>query len=207
MFAMSLALWLAFLVASILISVSPGPGAASAMSTGLSHGYRATVAVIAGLQVALLLQLAVVFAGLGALLATSETAFAILRFAGAAYLVWLGIAKWRAAARPVTATVADGRGLFVQGLLVNLSNPKAIVFSAALVPQFIDPTGSQLLQFGIIAATMCAVDIVVMSGYALLATSLKPWLASPRLLAMQNRVFGAVFVVAGGALALAARRA
>lgn len=203
---MSLSVWFAFLAASILISVSPGPGAAASMATGLAQGYRAALRVIAGLQLALLIQLAVVFAGLGAVLAASETAFTLLRLAGAAYLVWLGIQKWRSAAAPVAAPAAAGRNLLLQGLLVNLGNPKAIVFMGALLPQFIDPDRSQWTQMAAMGATTCAIDVIAMSGYAVLASSLRPWLSSPQRMAAQNRVFGSIFVVAGGALAISGQR-
>jgi homoserine/homoserine lactone efflux protein len=203
---MSLSAWLAFLVASILISVSPGPGAAASMSAGLAQGYRAALKLIAGLQLALLIQLGVVFAGLGALLAASETAFALLRLAGAGYLVWLGVQKWRSAASGLAAVPAAGRSLVLQGLLVNLGNPKAIVFMGALLPQFIDPDRSQWTQMAVMGATTCGIDIVAMSGYALLASSLRPWLSSPQRMAAQNRVFGGIFVLAGGALAISGQR-
>lgn len=200
---MSLALWFAFLAAAVLIAVSPGPGAAVSMSTGLRYGYGAALRTIAGLQSALLIQLLVVFAGLGALLTASATAFLVVKLCGAAYLIWLGIQKWRAPLVPIgEEPLASARGLWLQGLLVNLGNPKAIVFMAALVPQFIDPARPQVPQFLILAVTMCGVDTLVMSGYALAAARLRPWLSSPRLLRAQNRFFGGFFVFAGGALAV-----
>lgn len=199
--------WLAFLAASIVISLTPGPGAVVSMSVGLRHGYRAALRSIAGLQVALIIQLGIVVAGLGAVLAASETAFTAVKVCGAAYLVWLGIQKWRdrgeapdAADQPVIA-----RQLFRSGVLINLSNPKAIVFMAALVPQFIDPTGNQWLQFAILAATTVVIDVLVMSCYALLATRFRRWVADARAQRMQNRVFGSLFVVAGAALAASSR--
>ncbi|GHU03344.1 homoserine/homoserine lactone efflux protein [Betaproteobacteria bacterium] len=203
---MAFSTWLAFLLASILIAVSPGPGAATSMSLGLRHGYRAALRAIGGLQSALIIQLAIVFAGLGALLMTSATAFNIMKFLGAAYLIWLGIQKWRDAPQTIEEGVNIRSGsLFAQGLLVNLTNPKAIVFMAALTPQFIDPARPQWLQFIILASTMCGVDTVVMSGYALLATRLRRWLRDPRAMTAQNRFFGGIFVGAGVLLAVSGR--
>ena len=205
---MALATWLAFLLAAILIAVSPGPGAATSMSVGLRHGYWAALRAIGGLQSALLIQLTIVAAGLGALLSTSTTAFNVMKFLGAGYLIWLGIQKWRDAPQAIdgdgTAAVKP-QGLFTQGLLVNLTNPKAIVFIAALTPQFIDPARPQWLQFAIIGATMCGVDTIVMSGYALLATRLRRWLRNPRAMKAQNRFFGGIFVGAGALLAASGR--
>ena len=138
---MSLHLWFGFLAATLVVALSPGPGAVLSMSVGLRHGYRHALVAILGLQTALLLQLALVAIGLGALLAASENAFLAVKLAGAAYLVWLGIQKWRAPVGEGGASVdAELKsGFYRQGILVNLGNPKAIVFIAALVPQFIDP--------------------------------------------------------------------
>lgn len=204
---MSLSLWLGFLVAAILIAVSPGPGAAASMSAGLRYGYGATLRVIFGLQSALIIQLAIVAVGLGALLTASTLAFDIVKFAGAAYLIWLGVQKWRSVPQEIdeNAAVAAPEGLFMEGLLVNLTNPKAVVFMSALMPQFIDPSRSQWPQFLIIGLTMCGVDTVVMSGYALLASRLRRWLHDPRALKAQNRFFGGVFVGAGALLAASGR--
>jgi len=95
--------------------------------------------------------------------------------------------------------------LFMEGLLVNLTNRKAIVFIAALTPQFIDPTRPQWPQFVIMGLTMCGVDSIVMSGYALLATRLRRWLRNPAALKSQNRFFGGIFVGAGVLLANSSR--
>ena len=203
---MSLSLWLGFLLAAILIAISPGPGAAASMSAGLRYGYWSALRVIFGLQSALLIQLGIVAVGLGALLTTSVLAFNVVKLLGAAYLIWLGVQKWRAPPEEVDENHPLGapNRLFLEGLLVNITNPKAIVFMAALTPQFIDPARPQALQFLIIGLTMCGVDSIVMSGYALLATRLRRWLHNPRSLKAQNRFFGGVFVGAG--LLLAASR-
>jgi homoserine/homoserine lactone efflux protein len=204
---LSLALWLGFLAAVIVIAVSPGPGAMTSMSAGLRYGYWAALRAILGLQAALIIQLAIVAAGLGALLATSALAFDVVKFSGAAYLIWLGIQKWRSPPHEIDESGAPvaPRGLFLQGLLVNLGNPKAIIFVAALVPQFVDPLRPQWPQFLIIGLTMCTVDTVVMSGYALLVSRLRRWLHDPKALRAQNRFFGGVFVAAGVLLASSTR--
>ena len=204
---MLLSLWLGFLLAAILIAVSPGPGAAVAMSCGMRYGYAAALRSIFGLESALLIQLAIVAVGLGALLTASALAFDIVKFCGAAYLVWLGIQKWRSSPQEIQEDKPpmSSNALFIEGLLVNLANPKAIVFIAALTPQFIDPTRPQWPQFLIIGATMCTIDILVMSGYALLATRLRHWLHDPYALKAQNRFFGGVFVGAGLLLASTGR--
>ena len=173
----------------------------------MRFGYRSAVRVIAGLQAALVIQLTVVALGLGALLLTSTLAFDAVKFLGAAYLIWIGIQKWRSPPEEIDAEnlAIAAKGLFMEGLLVNLTNPKAIVFIAALTPQFIDPSRPQWPQFVIMGLTMCGVDSIVMSGYALLATRLRRWLRNPAALKSQNRFFGGIFVGAGFLLATSSR--
>lgn len=204
---MSLSVWLGFLLASILIAITPGPGTVISMSTGMRHGYRAALTAILGLQAAILLQLGIVALGLGALLAASEQAFLVVKFLGAAYLVWLGIQRWRAPALAVDAAAQPvaRKGLFLQGLMVNLTNPKAIIFIGALVPQFVDPTQAQLPQYLTIATTLCLTDLIVMSCYALAAFRLGRWLRDPAAIRLQNRAFGSLFISAGALLAVSQR--
>ena len=204
---MTLAIWLGFLLAAILIAVTPGPGAVISMSTGMRHGYWAALTAILGLQAAILVHLLIVALGLGALLAASETAFSLVKLLGAVYLVWLGIQKWRAPAIPVDANMpaVGRRGLFLQGVLVNLTNPKAIIFIGALVPQFVDPAQPQIPQYLLIALTLCLTDLAVMPGSALAAVRLGRWLHDPTAIRLQNRAFGGLFVSAGVLLALSSR--
>jgi homoserine/homoserine lactone efflux protein len=204
---LSLHVWLAFIVAAILISLSPGAGAISCMASGMRYGYRRSLPNIAGMQLGIALQLLVVGAGLGALLATSTLAFNLVKGFGVAYLCYLGWQQFRAQARPVHLADADAaagtpRALFAQGFLVNASNPKATIFLLAVLPQFIDPQMPALPQYLICMATLTAVDIVVMSGYALFAARVLRLLREPAQIRWMNRGFGALFIVAGGFLAL-----
>ena len=204
---MTLSAWLGFLLASILIAITPGPGAVVSMSTGMRHGYRAALTAILGLQSAILIHLLIVALGLGALLAASESAFMVVKLLGAAYLVWLGIQKWRAPVVPVDADAPAVRrqGLFLQGLLVNLTNPKAIIFIGALVPPFVNPVLPQGPQYFVIAATLCLTDLLVMSAYAVAALRLACLLHDPLAIRIQNRAFGGLFVSAGTLLAISSR--
>jgi len=164
---MSIETWLAFFVTAWAISLSPGAGAVAAMSSGLRHGLRRGYWTTIGLQLGILLQLAVVAAGLGALLATSQIAFESVRWAGVAYLMWLGIQQWRAGAAGAAgaqllrddARAATRRALLMRGFLVNTSNPKAVVFMLAVVPQFIDVTQPLPAQYLLIAATLVTCGI------------------------------------------------
>lgn len=203
---MPLDTWLAFFVASWLISLSPGAGAVSCMSAGMRFGYRRALPNIVGLELGILLVLTIVAAGLGAVLAASTVAFAAVKWLGVAYLVWLGIQQWRA---PVIAPEIDAAAtasgsataLLLRGFLVNATNPKGILFMLAVLPQFIDPARPQLVQYVICGGTLLFTDLVVMSGYTGLAARLLRLLRAPHHLRAMNRAFGGLFIAAGAFLA------
>lgn len=204
---MSLDTWIAFFIASWLISLSPGAGAISCMAAGLRYGFRRAFANIIGLIAGIMFVLAIVAAGLGALLAASTLAFAIVKWLGVAYLVWLGIQQWRAPAFAVDAEAAERllgatiRQLVFKGFLVNATNPKGILFMLAVLPQFIDPARAQSPQYLICGATLVFTDLVVMSGYTAFAARVLRLLREPRHIRWMNRTFGGLFVAAGALLA------
>ncbi|SNT21382.1 homoserine/homoserine lactone efflux protein [Rhodococcoides kyotonense] len=202
--------WLAFLGASVVISLSPGAGAIASMSTGLRHGLRRGYWNIFGLQIGLVLQIAIVAVGLGAVLANSALAFTVIKWFGVAYLVYLGIRQWRAAPAEIDgATPVADRGvtMLARGFLVNASNPKAVVFMLAVLPQFLDPTSALLPQYLVIAATMVAVDMLVMTGYTSLASRVLRVMRSRRQQIGMNRTFAGLFFVAATFLATIRRAA
>jgi len=208
MHAMTLSTWLTFFLASWLISLSPGAGAISCMSTGMRVGFRRGVWNIVGLQLGVISMVAVVAAGLGAVLAASTFAFTVIKWLGVAYLLWLGIAQWRAKIEPLRLVRDDtdpnartNKQMVLQAFLINVSNPKGIVFMLAVLPQFIDPHAPQWPQYAICAATLFATDAVVMSGYTLLAARVFASLREPHHLQWLNRIFGSLFI--GAALLLA----
>lgn len=183
------------------------------MAAGMRYGHRRALWNIAGLQLGILLVLAIVAAGLGALLAASTTAFTVVKWLGALYLIWLGIEQWRAPARPIIDTNADAstavtpRQLLLRGFLVNATNPKGIVFMLAVLPQFIDPARPQLPQYVICGATLFFTDFVVMNGYTGLAARLLSTLRDPLHVKWMNRAFGSLFITAGALLATFKRAA
>jgi len=204
---MLLSTWLAFFVASWAISISPGAGAVAAMSAGLNHGLRRSYFTIAGLILGIWSQVIVVGVGLGALVAASSTAFEVVKWLGVAYLVWLGIAQWRAPARPMAARSEDGpqvtgRSMLLRAWMINAVNPKGTVFLLAVVPQFMTLSEPLLPQYLVIGATLGFTDLVVMSGYAALAARVLGALKSADHIRAVNRVFGSFFVLAGSMLAL-----
>lgn len=196
--------WLTYLITTLILSLSPGSGAINTMATTISHGYRKTFSSIAGLQTGLIIHILLVGIGLGTLFSRSILAFEILKWAGAAYLVWLGIQQWRHAGainlKTLTASQSGGT-LFKRAVLVNLTNPKSIVFLAALFPQFIDPRQPQVIQYVILGSTTIVVDILVMMGYALLATRIAIWIKGAHQMRALNRVFGSLFMLVGALLA------
>jgi homoserine/homoserine lactone efflux protein len=156
--------------------------------------------------------LAIVAAGLGAIIAASTTLFAVVKGLGAAYLVWLGLQQWRAPAAPPADATAPGaagtpRQLALRGFLVNATNPKGIVFMLAVLPQFIDASLPQLPQYVVCGATLFFTDLVVMSAYTGLAAKVLRLLREPRHVRWVNRTFGGLFVAAGAVLATFRRAA
>ncbi len=213
---MDLNVWLAFFAASWVIAISPGSGAVLSMSHGLAYGVRNASATIVGLQLGLSVVLLVAGVGVGALLLASATAFTVVKVLGAAYLIWLGFQQWRA---PVQAAggqhaLASGvpglpsvRQRVTLGFFTNVTNPKGIVFMVAVLPQFIDPNRPLWLQLLILLATSIGVDLVVMHGYAFLASRAQRWLATARARRAQNRVFGGVLMAMGASLFMVKRAA
>ena len=198
--------WFAYLLTSIILSLSPGSGAINTMTTAISHGYRGASASIAGLQTGLGIHIVLVGVGLGTLFSRSVIAFEVLKWAGAAYLIWLGIQQWRAAGAIDLNTMANTQSrsrLFKRAVFVNLTNPKSIVFLAALFPQFILPQEPQLMQYVVLGVTTIVVDIIVMIGYATLSTRSSGWIKGPKQMKALNKVFGSLFMLIGALLASA----
>jgi homoserine/homoserine lactone efflux protein len=207
---MDLQVWLAFFVASWAISISPGAGAVAAMTAGLQHGFARGYCLTFGLVLGLWSQLLLVGAGLGALIVASSTAFAVVKWLGVAYLLWLGVSQWRAPAvglqaREAGAVQASRRSILVRGWVLNTLNPKGTLFMLAVVPQFLDPARPLLPQYLVIAATLAFTDLVVNAGYTAFAARALAALKSPRQMRWVNRVFGGLFVALATLLATVKR--
>lgn len=202
---MEFPVWITYVLASIILCVSPGPGVFSSISSGLNHGLRLGIWNAVGMQAASLIVVIVVSVGLGGLLLASETLFNVVKWLGVAYLVYLGIVTWRAPARGFVDEGGDARktprDLFMRGFFVNITNPKGIIFFAAVLPQFIDVARPQAPQYAILAVTTFAVDLVVMACYTALAAKMLRVMRDPSRLRLVNRGLGGAFVAAGAALA------
>lgn len=213
---MQLSLWWTLVGAGFLISLTPGAGAVNTMANSLEAGWRRSLWGVLGQQAALLVHVVIVALGLGFLVATNHWLFLAIRLVGAAYLVWLGVRLWLA--RPDTAapdaaeqaaTEATEPGhlrpwaMFRRGLLVNLTNPKAIVFFLALTPQFIRLDRPMLQQYLVFGLTLVAIDIIVMwFFFAVAAKGLRRFIRDESGQRVLNRIFGTLFVAVGGLLAV-----
>ena len=202
---MSWQLWLAFFAAAWAISLSPGPGAVAVMSASLQHGFARGYFATFGLVLGFWTQLVVVAAGVGAIIATSALAFALVKWLGVAYLVYLGIRQWRAAplALPTASqrTPTTRRRIVAEAWLLNAANPKGTAFMLAVVPQFLTPGEPLLPQYLAIGATLAFTDLVVNAIYAALAARLLGVLRTPSRVRAVQRVFGSLFIALGVLLA------
>lgn len=207
---MPFSVWLSLLAATVVISLTPGAGAINTMSNSLTSGWRRSIWGIIGQQIALIVHIVIVAAGVGVFVARSPLLFNIIRYAGAAYLVYLGVRMLLAkpTGDETEGSTADGdrplesrRAMLMRGLWVNLLNPKAIVFFLAFIPQFVRLDQPQLPQYLIIAGTTILVDVVVM--WLFFAAAAKPfgrYSATARGQRVLNTVFGALFVAVAGLL-------
>ncbi|WP_340267534.1 LysE family translocator [Sphingobium mellinum] len=201
---MSLHVWWLYVTAVFLISGTPGPNMLHVATQSMTHGPRRAMMTMAGLMSAVLLCLMASALGLGALLKASPRLFDVLRYAGVAYLIWLGIRAWRAPVGPVDAISPTrpmrNRALYGTALLTGLSNPKLIVFAAALFPQFIDTARPFAPQLAILVVSFVVVESFWYSVYALGGMKLKRWLAPASRQRLFNRATGTLFIGFGGAL-------
>jgi homoserine/homoserine lactone efflux protein len=206
---MNLKIFLLYFATWLLVALTPGPAVMCSMAQATRYGFRSSLAGISGIQLGHVVFFICIAFGLGTLLATATTAFTILRGIGAVYLVYLGgriiLSTFRRSevkvAKPAAAPPAN-RNLFLQGLLVQLTNPKALLFVSALLPQFIDPRRPVPLQLVILLVTTIAIDSVVLSSYAWLAHRGGQSFRASRLSVWLERVLGAVLIFFGVRLLL-----
>lgn len=206
---MTLSTYLLYLAAVALLCVTPGPTMLMCVTNALNHGTPRALASVSGALVASFFVMGLSALGMGAVLAASETAFTVLKSAGAAYLVWLGIRTFRSGSvSPGTeATEKRTHSFFVQGLLVGGSNPKAILFFAAFFPQFIDPAAAFWPQFLLLSLTFIVFDFLVMLAASLGVGRIAPWLKQTFVVRWINRVCGGLFALMGALLLFARRQA
>lgn len=206
-------LFLAFAAAATALILLPGPIVTLVIANSIAHGARTGLATVAGASAGNALLVAAGALGLSAFLAVAAHVFEYLRWAGVAYLVWLGASAWRAALRSAAsgdepaAGLAPPRahGVFAQGAVVAITNPKTIFFYVAFFPQFLDPALPAAPQLMAMSAAMVVIAVVFDSSYALLAGRVRPWLAGARRTRIRHGLTGTLLIATGVGLALARR--
>lgn len=205
---MTLELWLTFVAASTALLLIPGPTVLLVLSYALSQGKRVAIASASGVALGDFIAMSLSLAGLGALVLASATLFTVLKWVGAAYLIWLGIKLLRSApsaALPDTGTEIDARSVFSHAALVTALNPKSIAFFIAFVPQFITPTAPLLPQFAVLITTFVALAALNAFAYALAADRLRGWIGKPSVIGWLTRAGGATLIAMGALTAMARR--
>jgi len=197
---MSLDHWLAFVAASAVLLVIPGPTVLLVISYALGHGRKSAAAIVAGVAMGDLTAMTASMLGLGAILATSAAIFAALRWIGGAYLIYLGIKLWRAPIQ--TSSIeevpqADALRMFAHSYAVTALNPKGIIFFVAFVPQFLDPTRAFLPQVVTLEATFVIMATLNTTIFGLLASAARQTLREPRIQRAVNRTGGSLLIGAG----------
>ena len=207
---MSTQLWLAFLITATVAALVPGPAVLYVVGQGIRHGARKAVAANLGILSGNLVWFSASAIGLATLVAYAAPVFVAIKWLGVAYLAWLGISAWRDALRGADSQFAPGRAvatttrMWRQGVLLQLGNPKAILFFTALLPQFVDPAGAIAPQIALLAATSIVSEFFVLAGYAWLAARGGALLiARPRLVRVTDAAAGTCLLGAGIGLALA----
>jgi len=205
---MPLDLWLTFVAASTALLLIPGPTVLLVLSYALSQGRRVAVASASGVALGDFIAMSLSLAGLGALVMASATLFTVLKWVGAAYLVWLGIKLIRSAPSsglPITLPESEARGVFAHTALVTALNPKSIAFFIAFVPQFITPDALLGPQFAILIATFVGLAAFNAFVYALAADRLRGWIGKPTVISWLTRAGGATLIAMGALTAMARR--
>ncbi len=189
---------LAFTIACIAIVIVPGPSVTVIIANSLRHGTRAGLANIAGTQFGLLVMLVVLAEGLSTIIDHMGAIFEWVRWLGAAYLIWLGIKLWRSdGTLEVAASGSPGdKNFFWQGLLVIWSNPKALLFFGAFIPQFLDPAQDPITQTWLLGAMFMITATILDSGYAFAAGQAGHWLGGNKIRYLE-RISGS-FLIGGG---------
>lgn len=212
---MSLETWMFYLLAVLILTASPGPSSLLCMTKAVQSGFKLSVFTALGSLVAITGILSLSFTGLGVVIASSDLIFSVVKWIGAAYLVYLGWKAFRSKEQDyqldqvgaeATSTQKGTRlSHFVSGFIVGSSNPKAILFFTALFPQFIDPSASLLSQYVVFASTFAVMELTWLLLYAYLGAKSSNWLFAKGRAKIFNRVTGGVFIGAGAILSTTSR--
>lgn len=201
---------LVFTLTMTVLAITPGPAVLLVVSHGMKSGFGASLKAAIGVQAGNGVYFTLSALGLGAILSTSETLFYVVKYVGAAYLVYLGVRIiWTAhrAAEPATGVEGVLRQPFAQAVLTQLANPKSVLSFGAMMPQFIDPSGNLLLQY-VLLATACVVsEVPILAVYGWLASQGRRAFVGPRVAVWRERLSGGALVAIGASLAAIRRSA
>lgn len=192
--------WAAFAAASALLMIIPGPTILLVISYALGQGWRSALPMAVGVALGDFTAMTLSMLGLGALLAASATVFTILKWAGAAYMVWLGIKLWRAGGSLKANPRTDGASMakmLGHAWIVTALNPKSITFFVAFLPQFIDPKSDFATQMIAIESTFLVLAFANALGYALVASRARSAVRNERVVGAANKVGGTLLIGAG----------
>ena len=205
---MRLDLYLAFVLASTVLILIPGPNVTFLVANSIAYGARRALVALAGTSSAIALQLLITVLGTSSVMLVLVVWFEWLRWVGVVYLVWLGIQQWRAPAlglADLEPRAKSARALFGQGFIVSATNPKTLLFYIAFLPQFIDPARPPLVQLIALSVTFLVLATVLDGCYTLLAGRLRELFRDRRRARLRNRLSGSLLIGAGVGLALARR--
>lgn len=203
-------IWVSFVGASVIFGLLPGPSVCFTVAYALKHGTHRTLSTILGQLAANCSQIVIVLFGMSSILARSVVFFQVLKICGAAYLIYLGIRQWTAGRPEVhmekRISVQVSKKAFLDGFVVCGTNPKAILYYAALLPQFVVQSGDEGFQLIVLAGTSIIVAAVVLIFYTLLADRARRWFVMKKFWKTQNRVAGILMIGAGIALSVVSRK-
>ncbi|RKF17406.1 LysE family translocator [Alginatibacterium sediminis] len=208
---MTIETWLYFCLAVLILTASPGPSSLLCMTKGVTQGRGAALYTAFGSLLAISTIMTLSFTGLGLIISSSELVFSIVKYLGAAYLIYLGIKAFTSKqdsyqiSSSAESVPLNRRKHFVSGFIVGASNPKAILFFSALFPQFIDPQLALLPQYLVFAATFVVFELTWLSIYGYLGAKSSAWILSKGRAKLFNRLSGSVFVGAGALLSTTSR--
>lgn len=197
-------LYTAFVIATTIMILLPGPSVLLTVAHSLAFGPRRALDTVAGATCGVAVQLSITLIGMTSLMLVLAQWFEWLRWIGVAYLVFLGVQLWRARPRDATEmpAAAPGRSLFLQGLVVTTANPKSMFFLAAFFPQFVDPAAPPALQFSLMGISFLVITYVFTALWALIAGRARELLQTPAGAALKNRISGSLMIGAGLGLAV-----
>jgi homoserine/homoserine lactone efflux protein len=206
---MTLHTWLLFVLMDLLLSLTPGPAVLFVVSQGLRHGRKPAVAANLGILTANSIYFALSAAGLGAVLLASHEVFTVIRYVGASYLIYLGVRTFFSGGLALPSEngaepdAPTGVRVWMRGVSLQAANPKALLFFAALLPQFIRPESNPAGQILILGITSVVVEFFVLGGYGIFAAAASRRAREPRFARLTSRLSGAMLIGAGAGIGLA----